>query len=83
MTCIHLQDVPKDIFLLTSVFEKCSIPNAKEAFNLRTIFTSPIKTKNFFSLQEKTPKMLISGFVYKCKYDSCNATYCSKIKGHF
>ena len=51
--------------------------------NVLLVFTSPVRVKSFFTFKDKLPKMLLSGFVYKCKCGGCNATYYCKTKLHF
>ena len=49
-------------------------------FNLKIVFTSPVKVKNFFTFKDK---MLLSGLVYSYNCGGCNATYYGKTKCHF
>ena len=51
--------------------------------NLKIVFTSPVRVKNFFTFKDKLSKMLLSGLVYKYKCGGCNATYYGKTKRHF
>ena len=51
--------------------------------NLKIVFTSPVKVKSFSTFQDKLPKMLLSGLVYKQKCSGCNAAYYGKTKLHF
>ena len=51
--------------------------------NLKIIFTSPVRVKNFFTFKDKLSKMLLSGLVCKYKCGGCNATYYGKTKRHF
>ena len=51
--------------------------------NLKIVFTSPVRVKNFFTFKDKLSKMLLSGFVYQYKCGGCNATYYGKTKRHF
>ena len=48
--------------------------------NLKIVFTSPVRVKNFSTFKDKLSKMLLSGLVYKYKCGSCNATYHGKTK---
>ena len=50
--------------------------------NLKIVFTSPVRVKSFFTFKDKSPKMLLSGLVYKYKCGGCNATYYGKTKSH-
>ena len=51
--------------------------------NLKVLFMSPVRVKNFFTFKDKFPKMLHSGLVYKHKCGGCNATYYGKTKHYF
>ena len=51
--------------------------------NLKIVFTSPVRVKSFFTFKDKSPKMLLSGLVYKYKCGGCNATYYGKTKRYF
>ena len=53
------------------------------SYNLKIVFTSPVRVKSFFTFKDKLPKMLLSGLVYHDKCGGCNATYCGKTKRHF
>ena len=53
------------------------------SFNLKIVFTSPVRVKSFFTFKDKLPKMLLSGLVYQYKCAGCNATYYGKTKRHF
>ena len=48
--------------------------------NLKIVFRSPVRVKNFFTFKDKLPKMLISGLVYKYMCGDYNATYYGKTK---
>ena len=50
------------------------------SFNLKIVFTSPVRVESFFTFKDKLPKMLLSGLVYKYKCGGCNATYYEEIK---
>ena len=52
-------------------------------YNLKFIFTSPIRVKSVFTFKDKLPKILLSGLTYKYKCYRCNATYYGKTKRHF
>ena len=51
--------------------------------NLKIVFTSPVRVKSFSTFNDKLPKMLLSGLVYKRKCGGCNSTYYGKTKRHF
>ena len=51
--------------------------------NLKIVFTSSVRVKKFFIFQDKLPKMLLSGIVYKYKYGGYNVNCHGKIKRHF
>ena len=51
--------------------------------NLKIVFTSPVRVKNFFTFKDKLPKMLLSVLVYQYKCGGCNAIYYGKTKRHF
>ena len=53
------------------------------SFNLKIVFTSPVRIKRFFIIKDKLPKMLLSGLFYQYKCGGCNATYYGKTKHHF
>ena len=53
------------------------------SFNLKIVFTSPVRIKSFFTFKDKLPKMLLSGLVYQYKCGGCNVTYYGKTKHHF
>ena len=53
------------------------------SYNLKFIFTSPIRVKSFFTFKDKLPKILLSRLAYKYKCCRCNATYYGKTKRHF
>ena len=53
------------------------------SFDLKIVFTSPVRLKSFFTLKDKLPKMLLSGLFYKYKRGGYNATYYGKTKRHF
>ena len=57
--------------------------NKLTSCNLNSVFTSPVRVESFFAFQDKLPKMLLSGLVYKYKCGGCNATYYGKTKHHF
>ena len=48
--------------------------------NLKTVFTSPVRVKSFFTFKGKLPKMLLSRLAYMYKCGGCNATYYGKTK---
>ena len=50
---------------------------------LKIVFTLPVRMKSFFTFNDKIPKMLLSGLIYKYKCSNCNATYYGKTKHHF
>ena len=52
------------------------------SFNLKIVFTSPVRVKSFFIFKDKLPMTLLSGLVYNCKCGGCNATYYGKTKRH-
>ena len=51
--------------------------------NLKIVFTSPVRVKNFYTFKDKLPKMFLSGLVYRYKSGDHNATYYGKTKRHF
>ena len=51
--------------------------------NLKIVFTSPVRVKNFFTFKDKLTKMLLSVLVYQYKCGGCNATYYGKTKRQF
>ena len=51
--------------------------------NLKIVFSSPVRAKNFLTFKDKLSKMLLSGLLYKYKCDGYNATYYGKTKPHF
>ena len=51
--------------------------------NLKIVFTSPVRVKNFLIFKDTLSKMLLSGLVYKYECGACNATYYGKNKRHF
>ena len=53
------------------------------SFDLKIVFTSPVRLKSIFTLKNKLPKMLLSGLFYKYKHGGYNATYYGKTKRHF
>ena len=53
------------------------------SFNLKIVFTSPVKVKSFLILKDKVHKMFFSGLFCKYKCGSCNATFCGKNKNPF
>ena len=53
------------------------------SWNLKIVFTSPVRVKSFFTFKDKLPKMLVSGLVYRYKCGGCNAIYYGKMKRHF
>ena len=53
------------------------------SFDLKIVFTSPVRLKSIFTLKNKLPKMLLSGLFYKYKRGGYNATYYGKTKRHF
>ena len=53
------------------------------SFNLKIVFTSPVRVKSFFTFKNKLPEMLFSGLAYQYKFGGCNATYYGKAKCHF
>ena len=53
------------------------------SYNLKIVFTPPVRVKNVFTFEDKLSKMLLSGLVYKYKCRGCNATDYGKTKRHF
>ena len=51
--------------------------------NLKIVFTSSVRVKDFFTFEDKLPKILLSGLVYKYQCCGCNATYYGKTKLYF
>ena len=51
--------------------------------NLKIVFMSPVRVKNFFTFKDKLSEMLLPGLVFMYKYGGCNATYYGKTKHHF
>ena len=51
--------------------------------NLKTVFTSPVRVKSFFTFKDKLPKMSLSRLVYMYKCGGCSATYYGKTKHQF
>ena len=48
-----------------------------------TLLKSSVRVKIFFIFDDKLPKMLLLGLVYKYKCGGCNPTYYGKTKRHF
>ena len=46
-------------------------------------FTSPVRLKNFLTIKDKLPNMLLSGLACNYKCGGCNATYYGNTKRHF
>ena len=53
------------------------------SLNLKIVFTSPVRVKNFCTFKDKLRKILLSGLAYKYKCGDFNATYYGKTKRHF
>ena len=53
------------------------------SFNLKIVFTSPVRVKSFFSFKDRFPKMLRSALVYSYRFGGCNTTYYGKTKRDF
>ena len=70
---------------LFQIWEKLQklFSNKLTSFNLKIVFTWPIRVKSFFTFKDKLPKMLLSGLLYKCKCGGRNATYYGKTKCNF
>ena len=48
------------------------------SFNLKIVFTSPVRVQSFFVFKDKLAKMLLSGLVYKHKCGGCDAICCGR-----
>ena len=49
-------------------------------YNLKLVFTSPVRVKSYLTFKDKLPKLLLSGLVCKYKCVGCNATCYGKTK---
>ena len=52
-------------------------------YNIKIVFTSPVRVKSFFTFKDKLPKILLSESFYNYKCGGCNATYYGKTKHRF
>ena len=89
---VIVQNVPKRIvklrFLGSNLFQiqrkiQKLFSDKFTCYNLKTVFSSPVRYKSFFTFKDMLLKMLLSGLVYKYKCGGCNGTYYGKIKCHF
>ena len=69
-------------FQIQKKFQKL-FSNKLTSFNLKIVFTSPVRVKSFFTFKDKLPKILLSGLAYQYKCGGGNATYYGKTKRHF
>ena len=53
------------------------------SFNLKIVFTSPVRVKSFFSFKDRLAKMLRSALVCRYRFGGYNATYYGKTKRDF
>ena len=44
------------------------------SFNLKIVFTSPVRIKSFFTFKDNLSKILLSGFVYRYTCGGCYVT---------
>ena len=80
----------KEMFLLSYCswevlsfnFDK-SFSDKLTTYNVKIVFTSPVRVKRFFTFKDKLAKILLSEFFYKYKCGGCNATYYWKTKHRF
>ena len=79
---VKLPFLGSNLFQIREKLQKL-FSNKLTSFNLKIIFTWPIRVKSFFTFKDKLPKMLLSGLLYKCKYVGRNATYYGKTKRNF
>ena len=91
---VVVPNVPKrNVFIKLPFLESTSFQIRKKlqklfsdkltSYNLKIVFTSPVRVKSFFTFKGKLPKMLLSGLVYQYKCGGCNDTYHGKTKRHF
>ena len=60
--------------VLSFNFDKSS-SDKLTTYNVKIVFTSPVRVKRFFTFKDKLAKILLSEFFYKYKCGGCNATY--------